>query len=71
MILLDDDDVRAESAARILRAAGYDVEALAGAAAWRTLHALLARQPSITVESRAENDHLHLTIGGNTFKIKR
>jgi hypothetical protein len=57
MILLDDDEVRAESAARILRASGYEVQPV------------LAGDGQIEVQ--VEGDHVVLNIRGKVFRIKR
>ena len=68
MILLDDDEVRAESAARILRASGYEVQPGHGEEIWRALRQLTG---NATAEARVDGDHILIDIAGKCFKFKR
>jgi CheY-like chemotaxis protein len=68
MILLDDDEVRAESAARILRASGYEVQPTNGEEIWQALRQLSG---NATAEARVVDGYIHIDIAGKTYKFKR
>ncbi len=68
MIILDDDEVRAEAAARILRASGYEVQPSPGEDIW---HALRGLTGNASAEARIVDGHVLIDIAGRTFRIKR
>ena len=68
MIRLDDDEVRAESAARILRASGYEVQPSVGEEIWLALKQLSG---NATAEARIVDGHIHIDIAGKTYRFRR
>jgi hypothetical protein len=68
LFLLGEDEVDCESAARILRAAGFEVTAAGGLEGVRAIGELVKDGP-VQIEVRRDGDKLLLTVAGATFSL--